>query len=161
MAAQDQHYRLFRGKTAQMLDFISKFTDKKLKFVKIGNKYFLENKSLSKNKLDNKEKYFGLYLGEKKEKFKPSYCLLDWLSKHSKEKVFVKDIGEMDFLYGKNLRSRHIKKVEGETKVGFLKLVQNENDENLGYGKIVGDFNKTNQVIKHRMDRGDFLKREK
>src|SRR3989338_6051032 len=76
-------------------------------------------------------------------------------------KLFLEDIGEIDFLYGKTLRSRHIDHVEGEIKIGFLKLVQNMYDENLGYGKITGDFAKTEQVLKPKVDRGLFLKREK
>jgi ribosome biogenesis protein Nip4 len=144
-----------------LTDFIKKFTDKKIEFEQIGQKFFLKNEKLAKYRLDTKEKYFGLFLGEEvDEKFVPAFGLLDWLSKNTEEKVFVKDIGEMDFLYGKNLRSRHILRVEGSIKVGFLKLVQNEFDDNLGYGKIVGDFEKTNQVIKHKMDRGILLKRE-
>lgn len=145
-----------------MLDFISKFTDKKLEFIKINNKYFLKNEELAKHRLEQKEKYFGLFLGEDiNEQFVPAFGLLDWLSENSNEKVFVKDIGEMDFLYGKPLRSRHVDHVQGGTKIGFLKLIQNVNDENLGYGKIVGDFTKTEQVIKPKLDRGLFLKREK
>lgn len=143
-------------------DFVAKFTQEPIPFVKQGNKFFLENKNLEKEKLKQKEKVFGLYLGEEKEgTFHPAFGLLDWLAEHSTEKVFVKDIGEMDFLYGKTLRSRHIDHVDGETKIGFLKLVQNMNDENLGYGKITGDFSTTGQVLKPRMDRGLFLKREK
>jgi len=64
-------------------------------------------------------------------------------------------------LYGKTLRTRHIDHVQGETKEGFLKLVQNIYDENLGYGKIIGGFTKTGQVLKPKLDRGLFLKREK
>jgi ribosome biogenesis protein Nip4 len=142
--------------------FVAKFTTKEISFEKIGSRFFLKNESLAKHRLGSKEKYFGLFLGEDKEGvFVPAFGLLDWLSLHSEEKVFVKDIGEMDFLYGKNLRSRHIERVEGSTKIGFLKLVQNSYDGNLGYGKIVGDFEKTNQVVKHKMDRGILLKREK
>lgn len=145
-----------------MLDFVSKFTSKELRFYKLNNKYFLANPELEKQKLEQKEQLFGLFLGEDIDnQFVPAFGLLDWLSKNSNEKVFVKDIGEMDFLYGKPLRSRHILKVEGGITIGFFKLVQNEHDENLGYGKIVGDFNKTEQVIKPKLDRGVFLKREK
>tara|TARA_Y100000310_G_C20509718_1_gene728208 strand:- start:352 stop:810 length:459 start_codon:yes stop_codon:yes gene_type:complete len=144
-----------------MLDFVKKFTDKEIKSIKIGKKYFLENKKLEENRLDVKEKYFGLFLGEDvDDQFVPSLALLENLAKISKEKIFVKDIGEMDFLYGKNLRQRHVLRVEGETKKGFLKLVQNENDENLGYGKYVAEEGKI-QVLRQRMDRGLFLKREK
>ncbi len=145
-----------------MLDtFVKKFTDKEIKFVKIGKKYFLENKKLEENRLNVKEKFFGLLLGhEENDKFVPSFGLLDLISKMSNEKIFVKDIGEMDFLYGKHLRVRHVLRIEGEKKIGFLKLVQNEHDENLGYGKYVGEEGKI-QVMKHRMDRGIFLKRDK
>ena len=143
-------------------EFVARFTERKIDAVRIGNKYFLANKSLEKYRLDAKERVFGIYLGEEKEeKFVPSFGLLDWLSKHSKEKVFVKDIGEIDFLYKKNLRARHIEKVEGKTEKGVPKLIQNAHDENLGYGVIIGDFTKTEQVIKHKMDRGDFLQRER
>ncbi|MDP3918570.1 MAG: hypothetical protein Q8Q35_01525 [Nanoarchaeota archaeon] len=143
-------------------DFVVKFTNKEIKFVKIGPKFFLENEELAKHRLDVNEKIFGLLLGEEiDEQFVPSFGLLDWLSKNSEEKVFVKDMGEMDFLYGKHLRTRHIAKFTGDNKIGFLKLVQNMYDENLGYGKVCGDFEKTNQIIRHRMDRGIFLKREK
>ena len=145
-----------------MLDgFVKKFTDQEIKFVKIGKRFFLENKKLEKERLNVKEKYFGLFLGqEENEKFVPSFVLLEILSKISNEKIFVKDIGEIDFLYGKHLRVRHVLRIEGEKKIGFLKLVQNENDENLGYGKFVGEEGKI-QVLKHRMDRGIFLKRDK
>lgn len=162
MAPQNKHDWLLCSKVEKMLDFVSKFTNKKIKFYKLGNKYFLANPQLEKYKLEQREQLFGLFLGEDIDnQFIPAFGLLDWLSKNSNEKVFVKDIGEMDFLYGKPLRSRHILRVEGDTTIGFLKLIQNERDENLGYGKIVGDFTKTEQVIKPKLDRGVFLKREK
>ncbi|HIH15046.1 MAG TPA: hypothetical protein HA360_04165 [Nanoarchaeota archaeon] len=143
-------------------DFTAKFTQEKISFKKIGNKFFLEDKELEKAKLKQKEKYFGIYVGEEQEgNFIPSFVFLEWLAERSTEKIFVKDIGEIDFLYGKTLRSRHIDHVEGEIKIGFLKLVQNMYDENLGYGKITGDFAKTEQVLKPKVDRGLFLKREK
>ncbi|HLC22330.1 MAG TPA: hypothetical protein VJJ79_01000 [Candidatus Nanoarchaeia archaeon] len=143
-------------------DFVALFTEKKIDAVHIFNKYFYANKYLEKYRLQAKERVFGLYLGEEKEGvFIPSFNLLDWLAHHSKEKVFVKDIGEMDFLYGKNLRARHVEKVEGKPGHSIAKLVQNKYDENLGYGIIIGDVTKKEQVLKHKKDRGDFLKRER
>ena len=143
-------------------DFTAKFTNKKIPCIKLGGKYYLENKPLEKHRLKQKEKVFGLYLGEEKEgTFIPSFGLLELLSQYSQEKVFVKDIGEIDFLYGKTLRSRHIDHVEGDAKIGFLKLVQNIYDENLGYGKITEDISQAGQVLKPKLDRGLFLKREK
>lgn len=145
-----------------LADFAAKFTTEEIHWKQIGKRFFLEDKDLEKAKLRQKEKYFGLFLGEEKEgNFIPSFAFLEWLAERSKEKIFVKDIGEMDFLYGKTLRTRHIDHVDGDTKIGFLKLVQNIHDENLGYGKIVGDLTKTEQVLKPKLDRGLFLKREK
>ncbi len=143
-------------------DFAAKFTDEKIEFKKIGNRFFMTNKELDKERLPQNEKYFGLFLGEEKEdSFVPSFAFLEWLAERSKEKIFVKDIGEMDFLYGKTLRTRHIDHIEGEAKIGYLKLVQNIYDENLGYGKITGDMSKTEQILKPKLDRGLLLKREK
>jgi ribosome biogenesis protein Nip4 len=147
-----------------MLKFIKKFTDKKIDSVKVENKYFLADNSLIRlnKKLGHKPETLGLLLGEEKSgKFHPSLALLEIISKTSKEKVFVKDIGEIDFIYGKDLRSRHIEKIEGSDKVGFLKLIQNKNDENLGYAKIVKELDAPGFVLKSRLDRGDFLRREK
>lgn len=143
-------------------DFAAKFTKEKISYKQIGKRFFLEDKELEKAKLKQKEKYFGLFLGEEiEDNFVPSFAFLEWLAQRSQEKIFVKDIGEMDFLYGKTLRSRHIDHIEGEIKIGFLKLVQNTHNENLGYGKIIGDITKTQQVLKPKLDRGLFLKREK
>ena len=143
-------------------DFAEKFTKEKISYKQIGKKFFMNNTRLEKERLEQKEKYFGLYLGEEKEGvFIPSFTFLEWLAKHSKEKIVVKDIGEMDFLYGKTLRTRHIDHIEGETKIGFLKLVQNSNEENLGYGKLTGELSQPGQILKPKLDRGLFLKREK
>jgi len=137
-----------------MLTFIKKFTDEKIDYIQIKNKYYLKNDL----ELTSKKVFMpGMFLGETKEgKFLASLGLLDILSKMTKEKVFVKDIGEIDFLFGKNLRPRHIAKIEGETKQGFLKMVQNEHDENLGYGKLKKEWR-----LKNRIDRGSFIRREK
>ncbi|MBI4447510.1 hypothetical protein HY643_00875 [Candidatus Woesearchaeota archaeon] len=143
--------------------FIQKFTQEKIEYTKIGSKYFLATKSLIqiKDKIKITPLLVGLYLGEEKEgKFAPSLALLEIIAKTSTNKVFIKDIGEMDFIYGKKLRSRHILKIEGETKVGFLKLIQNEHDENLGLGKISKEIKEGGTIIKNKMDRGDFLRRE-
>ena len=143
-------------------DFTAKFTSEKIEFKQVGKKFFMQDKILEKEKLDQNEKYFGLFLGEEKEDtFVPSFTLLEWLAERSKEKIFVKDIGEMDFLYGKTLRTRHIDHIEGEAKVGYLKLVQNMANENLGYGKLTGEMGKPGQILNPKLDRGLFLKREK
>lgn len=145
-----------------MLDkFVSNFTDYKVKYVKVKDKYFLENKNLEKNRLNVKEDLFGLYLGKEiNNKFKPSFNLLDIIAKKTTEKIFVNDRGELDFLYAKDLRERHVQKIQGKNTVGQLKLVQNSFDENLGYGILVAKKG-TTKVLKHMSDLGVFIKRDK
>ncbi len=144
-----------------MLDnFVKKFTDSKINYVKIKNNYFLENKSLEKYRLDRDEDIFGLFLGEEKSgEFIPSFGLLEILTKHTNEKIIVNDMGEIDFLYKKNMRTRHVLEIKGKKMPKTLKLVQNKFDENLGYGQLAGNKN-NKQVLKHILDRGLFLKRE-
>ncbi len=137
-------------------EFISRFTEKKIEYVKVGSKYYLKNDflfNLSKD-LTNVESV-SLFLGEDiEDKFKPSLALLEILAKVSEEKVFVTDIGQIDFIYGrKKLSERHISSMRGK---GSRKLVQNEHDENLGYCKVIDK-----DKIKNLLDRGDYLRREK
>ena len=142
--------------------FVKKFIDFNLNFIKLDNKYYLKNDELSKKKLDIKENIFGLYLGEeKKGEFYPSFGLLDILSKYSNEKLFVNNLGEIDFLYGKDLRKRHVDRIYGENISGIFKLVQNKYNENLGYGILVKETKKSTKILKHISDRGIFLKRDK
>ena len=143
-------------------DFVPKFTTHSVGYEQVGNEYYLIPQELKAIKSFTKPVMMGLYFGEdKKEKFIPSLAFLALLAKTSTEKVYVKDIGEIDFIYGKDLRKRHIQKFEGETKVGFLKLVMNKNDECLGYGKIVGEQNSEGTIIKNVLDIGDYIRREK
>jgi len=137
-----------------MLEFIKKFTDEKIDYVKLNDKYYLKNDL----ELNSKKVYMpGLLLGFIQDgKFLPSLGLLEILSGMTKEKIFLKDIGEIDFIFKKNLRPRHIERIEGENIVGYLKLVQNEHDENLGYAKL-----KKDKRAKNIFDRGSFVRREK
>lgn len=140
--------------------FISKFTNEKFEFIEIDNNYFLANKDI----LEFSTKdclMIGLPMGKVvKNKFKPSLALLSLLNQCSNEKVIVKDIGEIDFIYGKDLKARCVERIVGEDKKGFLKLIVNKNDECLGYGKIVGNL-EGGKVVKSLLDIGDFLRREK
>ncbi|MEA3379188.1 MAG: hypothetical protein U9Q69_06175 [Nanoarchaeota archaeon] len=143
-------------------NFTSKFTNEKIDCIKVRDAYYVIPAKLLEINIGIKQESMGLFLGENKgNKFYPSLALLEKISPESNEKIIVKDIGEMDYIYGKNLRQRHIKNVLGETKVGFLKLVVNERDECLGYGKIVKPLNEKGVVFKNILDRGDYLRREK
>lgn len=143
-------------------DFIRKFTKQSVDLLELDKKFFFVPDILKEIRIETKPASIGLFLGEmKKGKFSPSLALLDIMAKTSNEKIVVKDIGEMDFLYGKDLRKRHIKNIAGEKKVGFLKLIVNDKNECLGYGKIVKELNSVGVVVKNILDKGDYLRREK
>lgn len=147
-----------------MIDiFLSKFGIAGLDFIQIENKYYLADQKLQglNKQIGKKPSLIGLYLGEvKDEKFNPSLALLNLISKKATEKVIIKDIGENDFLYGKNLRPRHILKIEGTVKEGFFKIVVNERNECLGLAKLKKIDN--NEVsLRNILDLGDYLRRER
>lgn len=168
MALQNRHAGVFHSKAgAEIMDFktfVSKFAGIALEYTKIGNKYFLAEAFLIElsKRLNCKIESLGLFLGEEKEdKFVPSLALLDILAKVSDEKAFVNEIGEIDFLYGKDLKKRHIKSFTGGSKEGFFKLIQNEENENLGYGKISRDLDSESAEIANILDKGDYIRRER
>ncbi len=151
-------------------DFIRQFSDIKITAVKIGNDYYHCPDSVAKIKNSIKVRPYsaGIFLGTRAKsansEFRPSVALLDILSKNSDKKVFVDKKGEWLFLCGRDLFGASVKKVNFNEE-DELVLVQNENDENLGYGLIVTDVkhsrNKDKMVVKNILDRGSFLRREK
>ena len=143
-------------------DFIRNFIDRNIgNITKIRNKYYLADKELLelKQKIKHEPEYIGLFLGEEmKNGFKPSPALIDEIAKISGRKVFVNDKGEWLFLCGRDIFGKSITKANANG--GFV-LVQSMKDENLGYGKIVGNItNKERIVVKNLLDKGEYLRRE-
>lgn len=141
--------------------FIKKFTREKLgSIVKLHKFYYLINDEILavNEKIDYDPEYIGVFLGEDGA---PSLALLELLAKHSDKKVFINDKSEYLFLCGRDIFGKGITKANFDERHELV-LVQNEKDENLGYGKIVDSFNKKEKiVINNILDRGDFLRREK
>lgn len=138
-----------------MIDgFIAGFTEQKIEHSRIGRDYFLIRSEI-KDTMDLADRQplgAGIYLGtEKAKRFTPSLALLEIISKTSEKKVFVDDDAEWLFLCGRDLFKDSIKT---EMKKGLV-LVQNKDDENLGYGMLRDGF------VKNLLDRGDFLRRER
>lgn len=146
-----------------MIDvFLSKF-GVKLDYHKIGNKYYLVSEKLLKlsKSVHKQPELIGLFLGEVKDgKFNPGLPLLSIIAKDTTEKVIIKEIGENDFLYGKNLRPRHVVRMEGTMKEGFLKIVVNEKNECLGLAKLK-KINNNEFSLRNILDVGDYLRRER
>jgi len=144
-------------------EFVANFTDKKINnVVKIKNSFFICGSDLLeiKNKIKEEPVSAGLFLGELKNgKFIPSANLLDIVSELSDKKIFVNKKTEWLFLCKRDVFGKGIAKANAEK---GLVLVQNELDENVGYGEIVDDLSKKDKVVvKNLFDKGSFLRRER
>ena len=123
---------------------------------KVGRKYFYFNKQILdlKNRINKGIFSAGLFLGEDRQEFKPSLALLEMLSSHSTKKIFVNKEAEWLFTCGRDVFQKSIIKLDVDS---GLVLVQNEQDENLGYGRII----KGNKIfIKNILDKGNYLRCE-
>jgi len=142
-------------------DFIKIFTDKEIRWIKEGDSYYLVSKELAeiRERIKLKPEYIGLFLGKDTGKgFIPSPALIEEISRLSDKKAFVDKKAEMLFLCGRDILGRSV--LRADAKNSFV-LVQNEKDENLGYGKIIGDLkDKDRIVIENLLDKGNYLRRE-
>jgi ribosome biogenesis protein Nip4 len=106
----------------------------------------------------NRDMYaIGTFLGEEKMGFSPSPALIDLISKFSdaqSKKIFVNKKAEWMFLCGRNVLSDSIAKNPSSLFEGLV-LVQNEQDENLGYGQFKKE---DTLIIKHILDKGRYLR---
>ena len=146
-----------------MEKFVKEFTEKKIEnVVKIKNKYFLldkdEREIFEKIPLDAES--VGIFLGEeKRNEFSPSLALLDILSKISDRKMVIDEKSAWLFLCGRDVMGHSV--VSSNVEDGLV-LLQDKNDRNLGYGRIIANLKRRNDtiVVKNILDRGDYLRRE-
>jgi len=99
----------------------------------------------------------GLFLGEEKMGFSPSPALMELISKFpdaQSKKIFINRKAEWLFLCGRNVLSDSIAKNPNRLSEGLV-IVQNENDENLGYGLFKKE---DTLIIKHILDKGRYLR---
>ncbi len=143
--------------------FVEEFTKKQIKnVVQIENKFYQVKTELDKisEKIERKPKLKGIYLGEIKDnEFVPSIELIDIISKISDKKIYVNEKAEWMFLNKKDILGKSVTKAKARD---GLVLVQNEKDENLGYGEFVEKPKyKDRMVVKNILDRGEYLRIEK
>lgn len=128
---------------------------------KLGRKYFLTLPEHESTIEEFGKKLFsaGVYLGEEKKQFKPSVALLEMISKRTKDhKAVVDDKASWLYLCRRDILDKGVIEIGEPTKEGYL-LVQNQLDENLGYG-VLGKRKDKNVAVKNLLDRGFFLRRE-
>src|SRR3989339_68510 len=133
------------------------------KIVKSGKNYFYASQELQDVRSKIKRDVFslGIYLGcDSGKHFEPSPALIDIISKLAgaeKFRIFVNEKAETLFLYGRNILEESISRNPNNIKEGLV-LIQNDKDENLGYGlfQTQGD----DVVIKNLLDKGEYLRKE-
>lgn len=136
----------------QQLD--ARFDTKDIK--KINNRYFQVPRHVEMMRSKIRKSVFsaGTFLGEKD--FNPSPALIDMIARHSDRKAFVNKKSEWLFLCNRDVLESGI--VKSKADKGYV-LVQNEKDENLGYGQI---FRKgKSKIIRNLVDKGEYLRMEK
>jgi ribosome biogenesis protein Nip4 len=145
--------------------FTRRFSDINLEPVWLNKRAFLMSDTLKEfaNKYTQPIESAGRYLGKVKgKKFEPSVTLIDVLSKSSDKKLVINKNAEWLFLCGRDLFTSSILSFTPPIKKGSWMLIQNDQDENLGYGEVNASltFGKKD-VVGNLLDRGDFLRREK
>ncbi len=131
--------------------------------VEKNGRYFLLNESLKKVLLSD---FYvaGIYLGKAKEgKFFPSFNLLSMLSKHAANRVVVDQKAAWLFICGRDILTKGILRTFGVTKKGTATIVMNEFGECLGFGTFRSGTIDSNAsvAVRHVLDLGDFLRRER
>ena len=149
-------------------DFVSQFgasiSFDKDRLIKSGNRYYYLSESLKEN-VPTGFFYIGEYLGtEKGTSFFPSFILLEMIAKTKSNKITVDKKTAWLFICGRDIFRKGI--LNGnDVKKGNFTLVLNENNECLGFGKLImnlrGVPDAKEVAIKNILDLGDFLRREK
>lgn len=147
----DTHFNAFvRGFSNQEMDNV----------VKIGRNYFLTTQDLINIKENVNKDIFsmGIFMGEHKDRFYPSPACVDIISSLSDataRKIMVNKKAEWLFLCGRNILMESVTKNPHSITEGLV-LVQNERNENLGYGL----FRKEGKdlVVRNLLDKGKYLR---
>ena len=146
----------------KLISFVKQYTKSEIPEIsqatKIGRSYYLIGKDQEEvmGRLALEPVSAGLFLGELKDsKFRPGFPLIDIIAKKSDRKAVVGQKGETLFLYRNNLFQETVKSFGADE--GPV-IVCNERGEALGIGEVREA--RGQKIIKHILDRSDFLKRE-
>jgi ribosome biogenesis protein Nip4 len=132
--------------------------------VRNRNRYYLLPKNM-KQQIPKGFFYAGSYLGAVKgNSFFPSFILLSMIADHKANKLVVDKKTAWLFICGRDIFKKGILR-GGNLKEGDYALIMNQQDECLGFGKIMhnirDELDKKEVAVKNVLDIGDFLRREK
>ena len=144
--------------------FVAQFTSQDMEekysnIVRVGRNFYYINDDLRNLRTEIQRDVYslGIFLGEEKERFYPSPALVELISKipdAEKRKVYINKKAEWLFLCGRNVLPESISKNPNHLQEGLV-LIQNEGDENLGYG----EFKKEDKlIIRNLLDKGRYLR---
>jgi ribosome biogenesis protein Nip4 len=152
--------------TRTFAEFCKQFTSEDIPdVVKIGKRYFYDPLHLLKVTQEHKWDAFsvGLYLGEEKKEFQATSALIDLLAQKNEKRVIVGSKAAWLFLCGRDILMDGVFEA-GEFAHNELAFVADHNGNVLGYGTVVAPYNtkmKNKTYVKHRLDKGEYLHRER
>lgn len=120
--------------------------------------------SINKKKLSSLGVCFGKIT--KKGKFKLHITALPYLAQYAKYKLWIKQNGEMSFLYGNNILKAQIGKISDDVPEHAGIVVYNINDIPLGFGisskstNEIKNLQPTGIVVLRQADIGEYLRSE-
>lgn len=145
-------------------EFCRLFTPEPLPHVvRIGKRYFYDPHGLHAKALGWDAFSVGIYLGEERGDFKPSSGLIELLAGRTEAKVLVGDKAAWLFLCGKDILMEGVLE-PGQFEATYRVIVADKDGQALGYGKVASPYNpkrKHGAYVKHLLDKGEYLRRER
>lgn len=146
-------------------EYVALFTKETIPHVKIGRRCFYDPHNLLQYARNNKMDPYsvGLFLGEERDVFQPTSALINLIAERSDKKVKVNDKAAWLYLCNRDVLMTSVldpNEQEPNTNV----IVMDTKEQVIGAGLIVTDFDskmKNKVFIKHRIDKGEYLRREK
>ena len=139
-------------------EFVSWFGEAEISSLVVDGRFFLRSEKLSSAQLNcDGLRVCGLLLGQMNDQFfSPSFGLLQYLADCSVGSVVVNGYGEIAFLYGKDVRKRHVVSVSGSENKDEPKLVVNTFGDVLGFGFLASG--SSSKILVNALDRCILLK---
>lgn len=105
----------------------------------------------------------GIYFGRiKNGQFAISLRGIQIINEFTNKKIQLNEIGELKFIYGKNINDKYIQKIYSDFKIEDLIIIVNYLGETLGLGKAITPVKQNsnkNIMIKNMLDLGWYLRK--